>query len=124
MNRITHFEFHSADPERDMKFFSDVFNWRFDKFENDDGPEYWLATTGPDCTPGINGGMMRSLDGQARTVNTISVSDVDASATKVVANGGKICKEKMTIPGVGYLIFCTDPGGLLFGIFQQDGSAE
>ena len=125
MNRPVHFEFHSADPARDMKFFSDVFGWRFEKSDDDgDGPEYWLANTGPDCTPGINGGMMKSPDDKPRTINTLSVSNVDEAAAKVTAHGGKIVKEKMTIPGVGYLIFCSDPGGQMFGIHQHDADAK
>ncbi len=124
MNRPVHFEFHSADPDRDMKFFAGVFGWKFEKSENDEGPEYWLAMTGPDCTPGINGGIMRSPDGKPRTINTLSVNNVDEYAAKVTAAGGTIVKPKMTIPGVGYLIFCSDPGGQMFGIHQHDPNAE
>ena len=36
----------------------------------------------------------------------------------------EIVKEKMTIPGVGYLIFCSDPGGQMFGIHQNDPDAK
>ncbi len=30
----------------------------------------------------------------------------------------------MTIPGVGYVVYCTDPGGQVFGIFQSDAAAK
>jgi predicted enzyme related to lactoylglutathione lyase len=30
----------------------------------------------------------------------------------------------MTVPAVGYLAYCTDTEGNIFGIFQPDGSAK
>ena len=58
MNRITHFEIYTDDPEAVQPFYKDVFGWKFQKFEG--GPiEYWLITTGPDSDPGINGGLTR-----------------------------------------------------------------
>ncbi len=48
MNRITHFEIYTDDPEAVRPFYQDVFGWKFNKF---DGPmEYWLVTTGSDKT--------------------------------------------------------------------------
>ena len=50
MPRITHFEVPADDPARAQKFYSDVFGWKFDKW---DGPtEYWMAKTGEDNQPG------------------------------------------------------------------------
>ena len=74
--------------------------------------------------PGINGGMMKSPDDKPRTINTLGVSNVDEATAKVTAHGGKICQPKMTIPGVGYVMFCSDPGGQMFGIYQHDPSAK
>src|SRR5262245_52621286 len=125
MHRIVHFEFHSTDPTRDMKFFGDVFGWKFEKFggSSEDMP-YYLTTTGPQGEMGINGGIMKSPDGKPRTINTLQVENVDKSAEKVTAHGGQIIMPKMPIPGVGYVIYCTDPGGQMFGIFQMDSSVK
>ena len=47
MNRITHFEIYTHDPQAVQPFYQDVFGWKFNKFEG--GPiEYWLVTTGDD----------------------------------------------------------------------------
>ncbi len=47
MNRVTHFEIYTDDPEGVQPFYQDVFGWKFSKFEG--GPiEYWLVTTGDD----------------------------------------------------------------------------
>jgi uncharacterized protein len=120
MNRPTHFEFHSPDPDAARAFFERVLGWKFSKW---DGPqEYWLVDTGEG--PGINGGMMRSRDGQPRTVNTVRVANVDEMAAKVVAAGGKVVVPKMAIPGVGWLAFCTEPTGNLFGFMHEDAGAK
>jgi predicted enzyme related to lactoylglutathione lyase len=38
--------------------------------------------------------------------------------------GGQVVVPKMPIPGVGYLAYCQDTEGLLFGIHQLDPSAK
>ena len=45
MNRVVHFEFDVENPERAIKFYTEVFNW---KISNWGGPiNYWLISTGP-----------------------------------------------------------------------------
>ena len=81
MPRIVHFEIPADDPERAVKFYQDVFGWKFQKWE---GPmEYWLVTTGPDGQPGINGGLLRRPHPGAGTVNTLDVESVDAAVASV-----------------------------------------
>lgn len=74
MNRVTHFEIYTDDPQAVQPFYQDVFGWKFNKFEG--GPiEYWVVTTGDDKKPGINGGMTRPREGQSPgTLNTVAVS--------------------------------------------------
>ena len=121
MNRIVHFEMHSSDPEKSNAFFEGVFGWKINKWE---GPmPYWLMTTG-ESGPGIDGGLMESQDGQPRTVNTIQVESIEDHAAKVEKAGGQIVVPKMSIPGVGYVAYCTDPTGVLFGIYVNDPNAE
>ena len=56
MPRVVHFEIHADDPERAISFYQSVFGWQFQKWE---GPlEYWMIITGPEGTPGINGGLV------------------------------------------------------------------
>jgi uncharacterized protein len=118
MPRVIHFEFPADRPERAERFYSDLFGWKFTKWE---GPsEYWLIETGEG--PGINGGMMPRRPGAA-TTNTIGVESVDETVRNVVANGGGIALPKMAIPGVGWLAYCTDPEGNVFGVMQNDPAA-
>lgn len=119
MNRVIHFEMHSNDPETSLAFFAGVFGWRTAPWE---GAEYWVVTTGAD-QPGIDGGLLRSRDGNPRTVNTVQVDSVDACLRRVVESGGTVVVPKMPIPGIGYLAYCNDPTGVLFGIMHEDPAA-
>jgi predicted enzyme related to lactoylglutathione lyase len=121
MDRVVHFELNVSDPERTEAFFTQVFGWKVVKWEG--GPEYWLVSTGEDGEPGINGAIMRSRDGKSQTVNTVQVASVDDAAASVVAAGGQVVVPKTAIPGVGYAAYCTDPNGLLFGIYHPDAQA-
>ncbi len=121
MNRVVHFELQAVNLENMVKFYKGVFEWQFMKW---DGPqEYYLVTTG-EGERGIDGGMMQSPDGVARTYNTIEVSSVDAYITKVEENGGQVVMPKHAIPGVGYLAYCKDPEGTIFGLMQLDETAK
>lgn len=122
MYRVVHFELGAQDPERAADFYRKVFGWQVTKWE---GPQpYWLATTGPDGQPGINGGILTYPDRAPRTVNTIGVPSVDEFAAKVIEGGGKVVIEKMAIPGVGYQAYCQDTEGNTFGIHQADSAAK
>jgi hypothetical protein len=124
MNRVTHFEIYTENPDAVRPFYEDVFGWKFQKFEG--GPmEYWLVTTGDDKQPGINGGLTRPREGQSPgTLNTIAVPSLDESIKKIERRGGKICVPKMPIPNVGWLAYAEDPGGNVFGIIEPDTKAK
>jgi len=125
MPRVVHFEIHAADPERAVNFYQTLFGW-FQKWE---GPmDYWLIITGPDDQRGINGGLVRrqgEIDGQAviAYVCTVDVEDVDASVKTAIDNGGQVALPKMPIPGVGWLAYCKDTEGNIFGVMQNDPNA-
>jgi hypothetical protein len=129
MPRPTHFEIQAGDPARAIKFYEAVFGWTFSKWE---GPmPYWLVITGPDGTPGINGGLHPRMgpapaDGQAVVafVCTVEVDNVDAYIAKTTAAGGKICVPKMPIPGIGWLAYGNDTEGNIYGMMQPDPAAK
>lgn len=126
MSRVIHFEIHAENPERAIAFYQSSFGWHFQKW--DSPVEYWTIKTGPDNEPGINGGLIRrrgELDGKAITayVCTIDVEDLDKTISAVEKNGGAVVHAKMTIPGVGWLIFFKDTEGNIFGAMQADKNA-
>ena len=123
MARVIHFEIHAENPERAIKFYKNLFGWEFKKW---DGPQvYWLITTGPDSQPGINGGLVErrgKIDGTAviAYVCTVDTASVDDSVRKAQAEGGSVALPKMPIPGVGWLAYCKDTEGNIFGLMQPD----
>jgi len=120
VSRVIHFEITADDPGRAVKFYEKVFGWKIDKWG---AMDYWLATTGPDNQPGINGAIM-TRETQRTTVNTIDVSSVDEFAKKIVDAGGKVVTPKTAIPGVGYFAYCVDTEGNVFGIMENDTKAS
>ena len=129
MYRVVHFEVHAEDPDRAIAFYGEIFGWAFAPFP---GPfPYWIITTGPEDARGINGGLFKRegaapVDGAAVTayVCTIGVDDIDSVVEKVLSAGGKRATNKMSIPGVGWLAYCKDPEGNIFGIMQPDANAK
>ena len=127
MPRVVHFEIHAGDPERAISFYQNLFDWSFQKW---DGPmPYWMVITGPDDQPGINGGLLPrqgAIDGQAviAYVCTVDVTDVDGLAKKAESSGGQVVVPKMPIPGVGYLVYCKDTEGNIFGMLQAAPDAK
>jgi hypothetical protein len=127
MPRVIHFEIHAENPQRAVKFYSELFQWQFSKW---DGPmDYWTIKTGEDSAPGINGGMVPrqgKIDGQAviAYVCTVDVANVDKSVENAVKHGGSIALPKMAIPGVGWLAYAKDTEGNIFGMMQRDPLAK
>jgi predicted enzyme related to lactoylglutathione lyase len=127
MPRVVHFEIHAGDPERAINFYQKVFAWTFQKWE---GPApYWMVTTGSNDEPGINGGLLPrrgEIDGEAviAYVCTVGVESVDKSITTVEENGGTVVVPKMPIPGMGWLVYCKDREGNIFGMMQSDAIAK
>ena len=120
MPRPVHFEIPVDDPDRAIHFYQTMFGWKFQKWE---GPTpYWLISTGKD-EPGIDGGLLPRRDPKQPCVNTINVPDIDASIALADKSGGKCVVPKMPIPGVGWLAYCKDPDGNMFGMMQNDPSA-
>jgi predicted enzyme related to lactoylglutathione lyase len=123
MPRPVHFELEAEDPERAVRFYTDVFGWKFDKWEQEGFP-YWLITTGGPEEPGIDGGLGPRQPGHTPgTVNTIGVEDLDAALAAVQGAGGKVVRPKEPIPGIGWLAYCEDTEGNPFGMMQGDPSA-
>src|SRR5262249_19291055 len=117
MARVVHFEIPADEPERAIEFYTKVFDWKIQKWGGDE--DYWLLMTGSDGQPGINGGLMRRTAPYTGVTNSIDVPSVDEFMAKVWEGGGKVISSKITLPGVGYIAYCQDTEGNLFGIFQE-----
>lgn len=134
MNRVVHFEIHAANPERCARFYTEVFGWEIKEWivpgvQMPDEHRYWLVTTGPE-DPGINGGMLfrrGPAPAEGQPVNayvcTMEVASVDESVEKALNAGGNVGVPKMAIKGVGWVAYCKDTEGNIFGMMQSDENA-
>jgi uncharacterized protein len=114
-NRPVHFEIAANNPQAVMDFFSKTFGWSFEQYGTE---SYWMATTGAEGTPGINGAIMAKRDPNQPPVNSLMVADINKAAADVEANGGKIVVPIMPVGEMGFLAYFTDPDGNIHGIWQ------
>jgi predicted enzyme related to lactoylglutathione lyase len=121
MSRVIEFEVDAEDSERAIRFYESVFGWRFNKLCGTS--DCCLIKTVDDDKPGMNGGLMIRLNPRTNTVNTIEVPPIEHFIDVVEENGGKVVTEKITIPGVGYLVYCQDTEGNAFGVFEAHEAA-
>ena len=128
MPRPIHFEIHAENLDRAQAFYETVLGWSFQVWG--DG-SYRLITTGPDGTPGINGGLTRRVGtlgiGAAPPMTafvcTVDVDDIDAYERKALAAGGVVVAPKVAVTGVGWLVYVKDTEGNIFGMMQTDPAA-
>ncbi len=126
MPRVVHFEIHADDPQRAATFYHDVFGWQVNKWEGLE--DYWLLTTGAEQEPGINGAIMKRKqpivgDAVIAYVCTIDVLSVDDATANITSHSGTVVVPKMVVPHVGWLAYCKDSKGNIFGVMQADPSA-
>lgn len=124
MNSIGYFEIQSSQPSREVKFYQDVFGWKFIREEKIPIEYYRIQTTG------INGGLLkRPVDVPSKPSGTnafccsVEVSDFDQTAEKILAGGGIVAMAKFAIPGRCWQGYFLDPDNNVFGIFEVDENA-
>jgi predicted enzyme related to lactoylglutathione lyase len=125
-NDIRHFAINADDLARARRFYERVFGWKFEPWGP---PNFLLIKTGTEKEPGIQGALQgrRELVPGKRMIGyecSIAVDDVDQVAAAVRASGGRVIMERVTIVGVGHLIFFEDPEGNVAGAMQYDSQAE
>lgn len=121
MARPIHFEIPVDDPERAADFYESAFGWQLARWE---GAPYWMATTGVEGEPGINGALGQRSDQFQHVTFVIGVEDIEAAIKRVGEAGATITVEKNPIQGIGYSAYFSDPEGNIIGLFEPDDSAE
>lgn len=129
-NRPIHFEIQADDLERAMKFYAEVFGWKFEDYSQFVNSPYYGVITGEDSAPGINGGIQprpAERPGVAMGTNaatlTMAVEDYDAAEQKILQAGGQLALPKFALPGMAWQGYYLDTEGNVFGIHQPDPNA-
>ncbi len=114
MGRVIHFEIAGPMPARAVTFYHDVFGWDISTWEGPD--DYWLAATGSDKEPGINGAIMASE--KPEVILTLEVKNLDEASKAIEQAGGKNLTDRQEIMNVGTFRYCEDTEGNKFGIME------
>jgi predicted enzyme related to lactoylglutathione lyase len=121
-SRVIHFEVQADDVARAKAFYEKTFGWEVPQWmkAEEGGMDYWGLITGPDGTPGINGGLyQRPAENKLNTFDcTIQVDDIDKAIAAVKQNGGTITRDKQEMPTIGWFAGCLDTEGNKFALMQ------
>jgi uncharacterized protein len=122
MDKVMHFEIPADNMERAQKFYHEVFGWKVNPVPN---MEYTVMHTVevdekmmPKESGAINGGIMKKSKEIKNPVITIVVKNMDEAMKKLKEHGGKLFKEKMEVPGMGYAAYFKDSEGNIMGLFE------
>ena len=112
-NTLSHFAIFTEDIQRAQSFYSQVFNWGFSSY----GPQDFAQIKSNDSGEGQLIGALQDRkyqQTQEKVIGfecSIQVTDVEAIAARVEANGGQLLMPKTEIPHVGWLIKFKDTEG-------------
>lgn len=103
---VFHVELRSADAEGTRTFMSKVFGWEFTETPH---PAFHLVST-PGGGEGHIGPVQDADEGPA-VISYVLVEDLDATASEIEANGGKVLQPREEAPGQGSYLTFRAPGG-------------
>jgi predicted enzyme related to lactoylglutathione lyase len=125
MNTIGYFEIQSSDPQREVKFYSEVFGWKFIREESVPIEYYRIETNS------IYGGLLKRPvavppvpSGTNAYVCSIQVANFDKTAKAILDNGSRIAMAKFAIAGRCWQGYFLDADHNTFGIFEVDEKAK
>lgn len=122
MAHVAHFSINADDVDRGREFYGNVFGWKFEPW----GPPGFYMINFNDAQ---SGSMLGSLQGRRDLVPgqkmigyecTIAVESIDDTIRALKERGAKIVMPKLTIAGVGTLVFFEDTVGNVAGAIQYE----
>ena len=114
-NPFVHVELNTTDVAKAKSFYSQLFDWKLENLGADMG-NYTIINVGD----GVGGGMMKNPMPGAPSMwlSYVLVDSIEATTKKVAALGGTVVKEKMEVPGMGWLAIIIDPTGAMLGLWK------
>ena len=89
------------------------------------GTALWVIGYSPlDRTINTYGALMQRQDPQPSIWSTIEMASVSEALFRIDAARGRVIQTKTTIPRIGYRAYCQDTEGNVFGVHQEDPSAQ
>jgi len=115
-------EIRTGDIETAADFYANLFGWKVIRKETADGLDYWIFDTGGDEPRMQNirrGALWLRPQGESLGVVVyVVVDDIEAVLERVPQLGGKVVSPR-TPQGPAFKAYFTDPGGNLFGLWEE-----
>lgn len=110
----------TTDTGAARKFYGALLGWSFDEMPMPgEAGQYIVASAGGTRVAGMFKMTGESFKGvPPHWMGYITVADIDASAGKVAALGGRICMPPTDIPNVGRFAMIADPTGAMVALMQ------
>ena len=112
--RVGWHELLAADWEQAWAFYGDLFGWQKEPVE--------VGGTGPYQPFSARGQMIGGMFTKHRTIPApfwlyyFNIGDIDATAQRVKAGGGRILEGPIESPGGSWILRCVDPQGAVFAL--------
>lgn len=119
-NPVRWFEIYVQDMARARAFYETVLGRKLDKLGSGD-VEMWAFPMQPD-QPGTGGALVKVAgvpSGGGGTLVYFGSEDCGVEAARVVAAGGRLHRDKMSIGQYGYVVLALDTEGNMFGIHSM-----
>ncbi len=115
-NPIVHWELMGPDGEAMKKFYSSVFDW---KFQSPPGFDNYYMTEAEDT--GVGGAVGQGMEEMpAYAAIYVQVDDIEATLGKIEEQGGKTVVPRTVIPDTVVFGMFHDPAGNLVGLVEED----
>ena len=110
----------TTDMKASADFYTKVIGWTAQEMGM--VPPYTVLSSAQGMVGGVMGTPPEAaaMGAKPEWTGHIGVDDVDEYAKKIVAAGGKVCREPWDIPTVGRLAIVADPGGAVFSIYKPE----
>jgi uncharacterized protein len=118
INKLCFFEIPADDPEKLQHFYSDLFQWSFERGSS--GFRYYRIHTGEES---LKGGITARQDPEHTLINYVKVDSVDDSLSRAQSLGALVVIPKKSVPGIGWYAVVKDPEGNRLGLWQDDAEA-
>ncbi len=116
---LVHFEIPAKDPEKVAKFYTQLFGWKFQKWQAP--TDYWLISLKDAKENDTIGGLYPRENLKEQYRNYFMVRSVDETLKNATSLGARVVSGKQEIPNVGIMAILEDPDGNVFALFQPTG---
>ena len=121
-NAVVWFEIYVQDMPRARAFYEAVLGRKLEKLDGPDGElEMWTFPMDPNGT-GAGGALVKMAgvpSGPGGTMVYFACADCAVEESRVVPNGGRIHRPKLSIGKYGFITLAFDPDGNMFGLYSM-----